>query len=99
MHVPDPLPADVAACHALIQQMQAELIETRRKLAIHEENERVRMEHLYGKGATAEKLLNFGRMIAGKKNVRALSNPDDPTCGELYLRAKAAERAKRRKKK
>lgn len=96
MNVPDPLPADVAACHALIQQLQAELIETRRKLAIHEENERVRMEYVYGKGATAEKLLNFGLMIAGKGGVGASSNPDDPTCGELYLRAKAARRRKKK---
>ena len=93
MTVPDPLPADVAACHALIQQLQMELLETRRKLSIHEENERVRMEHLYGKGATAEKLLRFGERLN-----RPISDEDRQAI-EAELAAEDAMRTRRRKKK
>ena len=57
------LPPDIASCHALIDQLKLELEETRRKLAVHVENERREMEHRYGKGVTATNLLSFGQRI------------------------------------
>jgi hypothetical protein len=63
MNLADPLPSDVESCHALIHQLILELAETRRKLSIHEQNERSRMEHQYGKGMTAQKLLAFGQKM------------------------------------
>jgi hypothetical protein len=57
------LPADIASCHALINQLMEELEETRRKLAVYVENERREMEHRYGKGVTAAHLLSFGQHI------------------------------------
>jgi hypothetical protein len=93
------LPQDIAACHALIHQLRIELAQTRRKLSVHEQNEKSRMEYLYGNGATAEHLLNFGRLIAGDDRAVAPGDPADPTVGELYLRQRAARRKARNQKK
>lgn len=58
------LPSDLASCHEQIRALQDELARTRRKLDVHEENERQRMEYLYGRGATAAKLLSIGERMA-----------------------------------
>ena len=61
----DPLPADVASCHALINRLAAELEETRRKLAAYVDSERREMEYRYGKGVTAADVLAFGQRFGG----------------------------------
>lgn len=93
MNLADPLPSDVESCHALIHQLILELAETRRKLSIHEQNERSRMEHQYGKGMTAQKLLAFGQ-----KMNRPISDEDREAI-EAELAAEDAMRRRRRKKK
>lgn len=94
-----PLPEDVAGCHALIQRLRDELAETRRKLSVHVENERREMEWRYGKGVSARKLLSFGRLMAGKGIALAPGSSQDPACGELHLRETAARRKTRPRKK
>jgi hypothetical protein len=51
---------------------------------------------MYGKGVTAQSLLDFGLLVAGKGGVVRSKNRNDPTCGELYAQARAAEREQRR---
>ncbi len=92
----EPLPSDLYACHELIQRLRQELAEVKRRLIEFEAKDRRQWERLYGKGVTPQSLLGFGLLMAGKGGVAGSPNPDDPTCGELYLRAKAAERAAKR---
>lgn len=88
-----PLPDTLEACHALIRRLSAEIAEVRRHLAAHEQSQRQALEGMYGKGVTPESLLNFGRTIAGKGGgVRST----DPTCGEVFAQARAAERERRK---
>lgn len=89
----EPLPADLHACHELVLRLRQELAGARRRLEEHEARERREFERLYGKGVTPQSLLGFGLPMAGKGGAIASPDPDDPTCGELYLCAKAAERA------
>ncbi|MGD0768090.1 MAG: hypothetical protein ABSB42_07835 [Tepidisphaeraceae bacterium] len=58
------LPTDIESCHALTRRLRDELRETRRKLAIHVENERREYEAHYGKRTSPQSLLAFGEMIA-----------------------------------
>jgi len=70
----------------------------RRQLAVHEQNQQREFERMYGKGVTAQSLLNFGLLVAGKGGVVRSKNPNDPTCGELYAQARAAERERRQQR-
>jgi len=58
------LPDDLHACHAMIKQLRVELAECQGRLAVHVENERVEMERRYGKGVTAQGLLELGRAMS-----------------------------------
>lgn len=92
----EPLPSDVPSCHQLIGLLREELAAVRRQLAVHEQNQQREFERMYGKSVTAQSLLNFGLLVAGKGGVVRSKNPNDPTCGELYAQACAAEREQRR---
>ena len=58
---------------------------------MHEENQR------YGRGVTPQSLLNFGLLMTGKGGVVRSKDPNDPTCGEIYAKARAAEREERKR--
>jgi hypothetical protein len=55
---------DLAACHHVIERLRGELADVRRRLAVHEENQRRELERRYGKGTTAADLLSFGQPMA-----------------------------------
>jgi hypothetical protein len=84
------LPNDLHACHAMIKQLRGELAECQRKLAVHVENERLEMERRYGKGVTAQGLLEAGR---------AMSAPLTDARREVIEAELAAEDAMRRRPK
>jgi hypothetical protein len=92
----EPLPVDLRACHELILRLRRELGEARRALEQYQAREQREFERLYGKGVTPQSLLGFGLLMAGKGGAAGSPDPDNPTCGELYLRAKAAQRAAKR---
>ena len=83
------LPDDLQACHAMIERLRGELVECRRKLAVHEEKDRVEMEHRYGKGVTAQGLLELGR---------AMNAPLSDAQREVIEAELAAEDAMRRRR-
>src|SRR5690606_36862187 len=98
MSTQTPLPAELEACHDLIRDLMGRLAAAETRLHEYEVKERKEFERMYGKGVTPQSLLNIGLLVTGRGGATRSPNPDDPTCGELYLRAKAEERAARRKK-
>jgi len=95
----EPLPADLQACHELILRLRQQLTDVSRRLGEYEAKERREFERMYGKGVTPQSLLDFGLLMAGKAGAARSADPNNPTCGELYLRQKAAERAAKREAK
>lgn len=98
MSAQPPLPEELAACHDLIRSLTDRLSVAEARLREYEQRERREFERMYGRGATPQSLLNFGRLITGQGGVTRSPNPDDPTVGEVYLRARAQERAAKRKR-
>jgi hypothetical protein len=83
-------PNDLQSCHAMIEQLRGELAECQRKLAVHVENERLEMERRYGKGVTAQGLVELGR---------AMNVPPTDARREVIEAELAAEDAMRRRSK
>jgi hypothetical protein len=92
----EPLPGNLKVCHELIRHLRGQLSDANQRLAEYEARERREFERMYGKGATPQSLLGFGLLLAGKGGAARSPDPDNPTCGELYLREKAAQRAAKR---
>ena len=89
----EPLPQDLDACHAMIRRLRAELIGTRRQLAVHEENQRRQFEHLYGKGFSFKSVLGFGQAMA-----KAMEKVDEQAIADELAAEDAMRRRRRRKR-
>jgi hypothetical protein len=90
------LPEDPQACHAMIGRLRRELAECRRKLAVYAENERVEIERRYGKGATAQGLVEPGRAMSAPLADAQRETIEAELAAEDAMRRRRSNRRKKR---